>query len=265
LSDKAVDKPDFQVVIPARYHATRLPGKPLRDMSGKPMIQRVHEVATNSGAGRVVIATDDERIRESAEAFGAHVCMTSSSHRSGTERIAEAVAQLGCSDSDIVVNLQGDEPHMPAELLGEVAANLSAHPQAGITTLCTPIESAEELLDPNVVKVVRDEAGYGLYFSRAPIPWLRDKFPVSSGPLPAGAEFLRHIGLYAYRVEVLKAFVAFPESALAQAESLEQLRALANGIKVQVALASKIPPAGIDTEEDLQRALAGPMHRELSE
>ena len=249
--------PRFQVVIPARYQATRLPGKPLRDMSGKPMIQHVHDVAERSGAERVIIATDDDRIREKAESFGATVCMTSSSHRSGTERLAEATERLGWADGDVVVNLQGDEPHMPPELLVEVATNLTERPEAGIATLCTPIVLADELLDPNVVKVVRDPSDYALYFSRAPIPWLRDEFPISGGPLPSRVEFLRHIGLYAYRVEVLKRFVKLAESPMAEAESLEQLRAVAHGIKIHVASASKIPPPGIDTEEDLARALAG--------
>jgi len=249
-----VNQPRFKIVIPARYQSTRLPGKPLRDMAGKPMIQRVYEVAASSGAEDIAIATDDERIRQVAEGFGAPVCMTSDTHETGTERIAEAVALLGWVDNDIVINLQGDEPHMPPTLLGEVAANLAAHPQAGIATLCTPIDRGEELLDPNVVKVVRDTEGFALYFSRATIPWLRGAFPASVGPLPSDAEFLRHIGLYAYRVEVLKRFVSLPESPLAQAESLEQLRALASGIRIHVAQSSEVPPAGIDTEEDLLRA-----------
>ncbi len=250
------DLDTFKVIIPARYDSTRLPGKPLRDIAGKPMLQLVHEVAKKSGAGDVVVATDDERIRRAAEDFGASVCMTSRAHRSGTERIAEAAASLGWGEAEVVVNLQGDEPHMPPELLGEVAADLAVHEQAGIATLCTPIDSSEDAIDPNVVKVVRDHAGYALYFSRAPIPWLRDEFPLAPGPLPEPRVFLRHIGIYAYRVEALREFVTLPESPLAQGEALEQLRALANGIKIHVALASQVPPPGIDTEDDLQRAIA---------
>ena len=181
--------------------------------------------------------------------------MTSSAHQSGTERIAEAVSLLGWNDDEIVVNLQGDEPHMPSALLAEVASNLAARPQAGIATLCTPICLGEELVDPNIVKVVRDAESYALYFSRAPIPWLRDEFPVAAGRLPPRVEFLRHIGLYAYRVAVLKKFVSLPASPLAQAESLEQLRALSNGIRIHVAQSSSVPPAGIDTEDDLLKAL----------
>ena len=204
----------FRVLIPARYASTRLPGKPLLDIGGKPMLQRVYEQAVASGAASVVIATDDPRIEEAARGFGAEVCMTSPEHSSGSERLAEAVSLLEYGDDEIVVNLQGDEPLMPPELLQQVADNLATHGDASVATLCTRIHTAAELFDPHAVKVVMDRAGYALYFSRAVIPWDRDAFAVTTEELPAAAEHFRHLGLYAYRVGFLKRYVRLPACSL---------------------------------------------------
>ena len=214
----------FRVVIPARYASTRFPGKPLVPLAGKPMLQWVYENAARSGAREVVIATDDARIAAAARGFGAPVAMTSPSHQSGTDRIAEAATNAGWGPQDIVVNLQGDEPLLPPALLRQVAGLLEQDPGAAIATLATPVRSRAEYLDPNAVKVVAGEDGRALYFSRAPIPWHRDGAP-GGGPEHAGAR--RHIGLYAYRVGALQRLAALPVAALEAVEKLEQLRALA--------------------------------------
>jgi len=241
----------FRIVIPSRYASTRLPGKPLVDLAGKPMIRHVHERALASGADEVVIATDDERIRVAAEGFGAEVCMTSVHHQSGSDRIAEVADRLGWVEDDIVVNLQGDEPLTPPPILRQVAENLAGHPQAGIATLCTPILSASQLNDPHVVKVVRDAEDYALYFSRAPIPWERDVLDVES---PGGLHVcFRHIGIYAYRVGTLRAFTRMEVCALERVERLVQLRAVWNGIRIHCGEACAVPPAGVDTPEDAER------------
>jgi len=248
---------DYRIVIPARYESTRLPGKPLRELAGKPMIQHVYECARRSGAGQVVIATDDARIRQAAEAFGATVCMTAASHRSGTERLAEAVAQLGLAADDIVVNLQGDEPLMPSVCLDQVARALAAHPAASMATLCTPLQEPAELFDPHVVKVVRDVNDMALYFSRAPVPWHRDEFRHSPTVLPQdGTPLLRHIGLYAYRAGYIERYLALPHSPLEAAESLEQLRVLWHGDGIVVPEAEAVPGPGVDTEADLAKVAA---------
>jgi 3-deoxy-manno-octulosonate cytidylyltransferase (CMP-KDO synthetase) len=247
---------DFKVVIPARYASTRLPGKPLIEIAGKPMIQHVYERACESGAGEVVIATDDQRIAERAVAFGAEVCMTAASHRSGTDRIAEVVECKGWSIDEIVVNLQGDEPSMPAVLVAQVASDMHAHGRADMTTLSAPITEREILFDPHVVKVVTDLEGYALYFSRAPIPWHRDEFVAGEGPLPMDVGFARHIGLYAYRAGFLKQYVSWPPAPIEQAESLEQLRVLWHGGRIHVTAATVEPGHGVDTKEDLTRAAA---------
>ncbi len=244
---------DYKVVIPARYASTRLPGKPLLDIGGKSMIQRVYENACESKASSVVIATDDQRIQEAAAGFGAQVCMTADTHRSGTDRIAEVVRTMGWSDDSIVVNIQGDEPTMPPSLADQVAQDMENHARADITTLSTPIREREQLFDPNVVKVVTDAAGYALYFSRAPIPWHRDEFANQSNSLPQDANFARHIGLYAYRAGYLEKYINLPPSALEQAESLEQLRVLSHGGCIHVSVAEQEPGHGIDTEDDLER------------
>jgi 3-deoxy-manno-octulosonate cytidylyltransferase (CMP-KDO synthetase) len=243
----------FKVVIPARYAATRLPGKPLRLLAGKPMIQHVYERAMDSGADEVLIATDDERIRDAAAQFGAQVCMTSPQHRSGTERLSEVARQRDYAADTIVVNLQGDEPLLPPSLIRQVAEDLAAHPQASIATLCAPLTRAAHLFDPNVVKLVMDQGGFALYFSRAPIPWDRERFGATPPQLDANADYFRHIGLYAYRCGFLTEYVDRPACHLEQLESLEQLRALWYGYRIHVAHAAVEPEAGVDTEEDLLR------------
>lgn len=244
---------DFVVVIPARYASTRLPGKPLQDIAGKPMIQHVWEQARRSSASRVVVATDDARIVEACQAFGAEVLLTAASHNSGTDRLAEVAGQLGLPGDAIVVNVQGDEPLIPPAIIDQVAANLAANPQAGIATLAEPIVDAAQLFNPNVVKVVGDAAGLALTFSRAPLPWARDAFAAGRDSLPAGVPFRRHIGIYAYRAGFLHDFVAWGPCWLEDSECLEQLRALWHGVRIHVADALEAPPAGVDTPEDLQR------------
>lgn len=248
----------FRIAIPARYASTRLPGKPLRLLAGRPLIEHVYRRAVASGALEVVIATDDPRIQAVAEGFGAVVCMTSPEHPSGTDRLAEVVTRLGWPDEAIVVNLQGDEPRMPPALIRQVALGLEAHPDAGIATACTRIREPAEVFDPNVVKVVRDVRDYALYFSRAPIPWHRAAFGVGGGgaELPADAGYFRHVGLYAYRVAVLRRYPELAPAPAEQAEALEQLRALWHGIRIHVAEATEAPPPGVDTEADLVRAAA---------
>ncbi|MEW6645663.1 MAG: 3-deoxy-manno-octulosonate cytidylyltransferase [Pseudomonadota bacterium] len=243
----------FRVLIPARYASTRLPGKPLLDIGGKPMLQRVYEQALASGAASVVIATDDARIEAAARGFGAAVCMTAPEHSSGSERLAEAVTTLGYGDDEIVVNLQGDEPLMPPQLLRQVADNLAAHAHAEMATLCTRIHTAAELFDPHAVKVVMDREGMALYFSRAVIPWDRDAFAITTAELPAQALHYRHLGLYAYRVGFLKRYVTLEPCALERMESLEQLRVLWHGAGIHVAEAAVPPAPGVDTPEDLER------------
>jgi len=245
----------FTVIIPARYASSRFPGKPLADLNGKPMLQHVYERACESEAVRVVVATDDPRIADVAVGFGAEVCMTSADHPSGTDRLQEVVQKLGFYSDDIVVNVQGDEPMVPPRIINQVAHNLMAMPDAGIATLSEPIESVEALLNPNVVKVVTNDKGMALYFSRAPIPWPRDAFMHSTDgqSMPEGFDWQRHIGLYAYRVKMLNDFVRWPPAPLEQTECLEQLRALWNGVGIHVAAADETPPAGVDTPEDLER------------
>jgi 3-deoxy-manno-octulosonate cytidylyltransferase (CMP-KDO synthetase) len=244
----------FIVIIPARFASTRLPGKPLLDIAGKPMIQHVYEQACRSAAERVVIATDDSRIEQAALAFGAEVVMTSAEHVSGTDRLEEVVRILSLNDEQIVVNVQGDEPLIPPEVINQVAQNLAAQPDAGIATLCEKIHDHEQLFNPNIVKVVFNDRGFANYFSRAPIPWSRATFQHGKiSVIPSGAEYFRHIGMYAYRVEFLKNYVNWVPSMTEQTESLEQLRALSNGVLIHIDEAHVSPPAGVDTEDDLQR------------
>jgi 3-deoxy-manno-octulosonate cytidylyltransferase (CMP-KDO synthetase) len=239
----------FRVVIPARYASTRLPGKALIDIAGKPMIQWVHERARASRASDVLIATDDTRIAEAARRFGAPVEMTSPTHQSGTDRIAEVARAKRWKDSDVIVNVQGDEPLMPHALIDQVAGLLLDHSGAGMATLAAPLARLEDLLDPNIVKVVADGQGRALYFSRAPIPWDRDNRQSFAGAR-------RHIGIYAYRVDALLKLAALPPTPLEQLEKLEQLRALENGIGIRVADAVEKPGADVNTAEDLARAVA---------
>ena len=247
----------FRVVIPARYASQRLPGKPLLDIAGKPMIQHVYDRACESGADEVVIATDDERIRDAAEAFAGHVCMTSSLHTSGTDRIAEVVRVLQWPDDTVVVNLQGDEPLMPPSLLTQVANTLVSHAQSEMATLAVPLNEPEQLFDTNAVKVVVDRNGYALYFSRATIPWKRDVFDDQS---PAQMSWLdglyRHLGIYAYRAGFLGGYAGLPVSPIERMESLEQLRVMWNGGRISVDIAADAPPAGVDTADDLARVIA---------
>ncbi len=244
----------MRIVIPARYASSRLPGKPLLLLAGKTMLQHVYEKACASQAQEVVIATDDERIAQAADRFNARVCMTDTHHSSGTSRIAEVIDVMGWEDDAIIVNLQGDEPLMPVSLLNQVAQDLEHHEQADTATLAAYLEHASQLFDPNVVKVVLDRKGYALYFSRAPIPWKRDDLAwgreVTS---EVSRDYLRHIGLYAYRAAFIKEYVSWSEAPLESHESLEQLRTLWHGKRIHVSLATEVPPAGVDTDEDLQR------------
>lgn len=243
----------FTVVIPARYASSRLPGKPLQDIAGKPMVQHAWEQAKKSAASRVVIATDDARIVEACQAFGAEVLLTDAGHSSGTDRLAEVATQLQLAPDAIVVNVQGDEPLIPPAIIDQVAANLAAHPEAGIATLAEPIDSIETLFNPNAVKVSSDINGLALTFSRAPLPWARDALARSRDELPAGVPYRRHIGIYAYRAGFLHDFVAWGPCLLEDTECLEQLRALWHGVRIHVADALQSPPAGVDTPEDLER------------
>jgi 3-deoxy-manno-octulosonate cytidylyltransferase (CMP-KDO synthetase) len=243
----------FRVVIPARHASTRLPGKPLVDIAGKPMIAHVHARAVESGATEVIVATDDERIAAACASFAADVQMTSPQHASGTDRLAEVALRRGWQDDDVIVNVQGDEPLLPPVLVRQAAGLLAAQPQAAIGTLATPIESLAEFLDPNVVKVVVRDDGLALYFSRAPIPWQRDGAPGGLATQTAFAGALRHIGLYAYRAGALRRLAATPPSSLELAEKLEQLRALQAGLAIAVGRAAERPGPGVDTPEDLER------------
>jgi 3-deoxy-manno-octulosonate cytidylyltransferase (CMP-KDO synthetase) len=240
----------MHIIIPARYASTRLPGKPLLDIGGQPMIVRVVERARQSGAERVVVATDDERIRSAVTSFGAEAVMTRPDHPSGTDRLAETIALLGLDDNAIVVNLQGDEPLMPPRLIREVAELLAVRPAAVMATACHAITHREDFLNPNVVKVVTDHEGHALYFSRAPIPWPRD---VMLGKSSAPIKAFRHIGLYAYRAGFVARYADWPACPLETTESLEQLRVLWHGEKIAVVEAEEAPAAGVDTPEDLER------------
>lgn len=242
----------YRIVIPARFGSSRLPGKPLIELAGKPLLAWVHEVALRTRAGEVVIATDHERIAEVARGFGATVLMTDPSHASGTDRIAEVARRLRWPGDAIVVNLQGDEPAMPPGLVDQVATLLASHPGAQLATLASPVAELAEYLDPNVVKVVTDAANRALYFSRAPIPWHRDS--VVSGVPGNYQGAMRHIGLYAYRVEALLRLASLPVAPLEEVEKLEQLRALHHGMEIRVAEAECRPGPDVNTTEDLNRA-----------
>jgi 3-deoxy-manno-octulosonate cytidylyltransferase (CMP-KDO synthetase) len=256
-----VSDPSFHVVIPARYASTRLPGKPLRLIAGEPMIYHVYQNARRSGATSVVVATDDERIRDAVASFGGEALMTSEQHASGTDRIAEVRRLKRWDDDAVIVNLQGDEPALDPALLKRVAHVLHEAPEMGIATLATPIERIASLFDPNVVKVVIRDDGLALYFSRAPIPWVRDAFGTAfesdglprEGAPPPETTFLRHLGLYVYRAWALEQLAAAPAAELERAEALEQLRALSLGISIGVTVIEQAPPHGVDTEADLER------------
>ena len=234
--------PGFRIVIPARYASVRLPGKPLREIHGKPMIEWVYRAALQARAEAVIVATDDQRIADAVQGFGGQACMTSDAHQSGTDRILEVAQQLDWGDDDIVVNLQGDEPLMPAANLVQVARNLARH-DCAMATIHKPV-SARQAQDPNLVKLVHDSEGYALYFSRSPIPYDRRG---------EGVEYFGHIGLYAYRVKFIDEFSRLEPSELERAEVLEQLRALSHGYRIHCEIAELSPGPGVDTETDLAR------------
>ena len=245
----------FTVVIPARYASTRLPGKPLLDIGGKPMVQHVWERTLESGAVRVVIATDDSRVEAACRDFGADTVLTSDQHESGTDRINEVAGHLQLEDTAIVVNVQGDEPFMPPQNIQQVA-ELAAIDGTDIATLHVPITRIEDYLDPNTVKLVADEEGRALYFSRAPLPWHRDAQLDASGRPTTFAGAVRHLGIYAYRVSALREFSAASPCALEVTEKLEQLRALWLGMTIRTAVANSAPSAGVDTADDLEAVRA---------
>jgi len=243
----------FKVVIPARYGSTRLPGKPLLNIAGQPMIAHVCQRAIEAEAEEVVVATDDQRIFDSVTELGLNVVMTDPGHQSGTERINEVAEKSGWSDDDIVVNLQGDEPLIPPAYIKEVALALGNQQKAGIATLAAEITDVEEVFNPNSVKVVLNKQGYALYFSRAAIPWDRSSFSATGGNIPQAMPYLRHIGMYAYTVKFLKNYCLWQPSVLETIESLEQLRILWYGEQILVQTVAKAPEAGVDTQADLER------------
>jgi 3-deoxy-manno-octulosonate cytidylyltransferase (CMP-KDO synthetase) len=237
----------FWVIIPARYASTRFPGKLLYDLAGQPIIQHVYRHACDSGASQVIIATDDFRIAEVGQAFGATVCMTALTHQSGTDRVAEAARQHGATPDTLIVNVQGDEPLLSPILIRQVAEALHHNPTAAMATLCEPITTIEDILNPNIVKVVRNHAGFALYFSRAPIPYMRDGFDAHA------PQHARHLGIYAYRAQYLWHYTQLAPDALERAEMLEQLRVLAAGDAIYVEMAATASGIGIDTAEDLEK------------
>ncbi|MFP1762598.1 3-deoxy-manno-octulosonate cytidylyltransferase [Lonsdalea quercina] len=247
----------FTVIIPARFASSRLPGKPLADINGKPMVIHVMERAQESGAERVIVATDHPDVEQVVRQAGGEVCLTRPDHNSGTERLAEVIERYRLPDDEIIVNIQGDEPMIPPVIVRQVAENLAGS-RAGMATLAVPIVGSEDVFNPNAVKVVRDAEGYALYFSRAPIPWDRERFAQSKDNV--GDHFLRHIGIYAYRAGFVRRYVSWAPSELEKIELLEQLRVLWYGEKIHVDVARAIPSVGVDTPEDLERvrlAMAG--------
>lgn len=248
---------DFHVIIPARLDSTRLPGKVLLDINGKPMLQHAYERAKESGASHVVIATDDEKVAEIAEDFGAHVCMTLSSHQSGTERLSEAVANLGFEEDEIIVGLQADEPMMSPKLILQLAENLHEHDHVKVATLGHKIKNPEDVFNPDVVKVILNHRNYAMFFSRAPIPWERDRFadlnPADYDALKLSDCYYRHIGMYAYRAGFLETYANWSPCLMERLESLEQLRILWNGFKIHVGITDISVPSGVDTQADLDR------------
>jgi len=243
----------FKVVIPARYGSSRLPGKPLLDIVGKPMIAHVCQRAIEAEADEVVVATDDQRIFDSVTALGIKVVMTDPNHQSGTERINEVAEKSGWGDDEIVVNLQGDEPLIPPAYIKDVALALGQQNQSGIATLAAEITDSDEIFNPNAVKVVLNHKGYALYFSRAAIPWDRNSFSIAGGTPSHSMPYLRHIGMYAYTVKFLKDYCSWQPSVLETVESLEQLRILWYGEQIMVSTVAKAPEAGVDTQADLER------------
>jgi len=252
---------NFTVVIPARFESSRLPGKVLADINGKPMIQWVVEKSKLSGASKVIVATDNEQVANVVESFGGEVCRTRSDHQSGTERLAEVMEKYQFSDDEVIVNVQGDEPFIPPENIAQVAQNLfnqkESGQQARMATLAIKISSVAEALNPNAVKVLTDKNGYALYFSRATIPYDRNRFLNNDTITEIGDYYLRHVGIYAYRAGFIKDYIQWPASELEHIEALEQLRVLFQGEKIHVAVAnSNVPVEGVDTAEDLEKARA---------
>lgn len=238
---------NFHIIIPARFASERLPGKVLMDIAGKPLIQHVYERALLCGAKNVTIAVDDERVKKVVEAFGASVCMTKVEHSTGTDRLSEVVQKLCLSDDEIIVNIQGDEPLITPFAIKKTVKAMEDHQEAGVTTLCTLIRHSEEIVDPNMVKVVLDKDGFALYFSRAPIPWDRKAIDITKN------RYYRHVGLYAYRAKTLRKYNTWERSPLEDIEKLEQLRVLWHGEKIHVSVVEEPLPSGIDTEADLVR------------
>lgn len=248
-----LDNESFIVGIPTRYASQRLPGKALRELAGRPLIAHVVERALESEAEAVVVATDDERIAEAARNAGAEACLTGPDCASGTDRLAECAERLGWPDERIVVNLQGDEPALPGRWLARAAGALARHPEARVATLAAPEHGADAVFDPDLVKVTVDDDGLALYFSRAPVPWHRERFREPPETLPEEGAWLRHIGMYAYRAGYLKELAHMTPAVLEQVEQLEQLRVLAAGDRIHVSIVEHAPPAGVDTERDLER------------
>lgn len=246
---------DFTVIIPARLNSSRLPGKVLAEIAGKPMIQHVYERAVASGASSVIIATDSDEVALACEKFDAQVCMTDADHESGTERIAEVAEALELESEDIVICLQGDEPLIPPSLVAQLAEDLSQHETVRVASLCSPITDAEELFNPNVVKVVLNRRNNAMYFSRAPIPWNRDAFADEKNRRIEGPYF-RHIGIYAYRAGFLKDYLNWEPSPIEEMERLEQLRVLCHCSRIHMSITQEVVPPGVDTKEDLVRVKA---------
>lgn len=239
----------FHVVIPARYASTRFPGKPLADLAGWPMVRHVVERGRESGAARVIVATDDSRIETACRDLEVETVRTRPDHPSGTDRLAEVAEQLGLADEAVIVNVQGDEPLMPSAFIRQVAEALEQHPGTPIATLVTPLNSIDELRNPNVVKAVRDRSGHALYFSRAPIPWDRDH----DGVPERLAGWWRHLGIYAYRAAFLRRYPTLEPAPIEETESLEQLRALWHGLRIHAGTVSGDAGPGVDRPEDLER------------
>lgn len=242
---------EFRIIIPARMDSARLPGKPLLDIAGKPMIQHVYERSVASGADSVVIATDSDKVAEVAAGFGAEVCMTLPDHQSGTERLSEAVEALEYEDDEIVVNVQGDEPLIPSELINQVAQDLSEHTNVKVASVCEPIHSLDEVTNTNIVKVVLNRRNRAMYFSRSAIPWQLGM--KTGGDIDLSNNYFRHVGIYGYRVSVLKDYVNWTESPYEALESLEQLRVLWNGHRMHMCVSETQLAGGVDTPEDLER------------
>ena len=245
----------FHVVIPARLASARLPGKVLKKIGNKTMLERVYDKAVKSGADSIIIATDAPEVVAVAEGFGATAMISCSQHETGTDRIAEVVSQLDFEDDDIIVGLQADEPFLPHEVIVQLAEDMQEHTNIKVASLYQPIEAPEELFDPHVTKVVLNRRNHALYFSRAPIPWSRDEF--EPGQIPSSIPqdlYLRHIGLYAYRAQFLQEYVQMDPPSIEQVEYLEQLRILWQGVRIQMSCAKRQVPPGIDTLEDLNKA-----------